>query len=122
MSGPRNRRDVSPAVRLAVLALAVLPLSLFPATAQDKPGGSSASGPGPLDQLRFEEKPVSLTGNGGEVWCVANSPDGEVLASGSADKTVRLWDVHAGKLRATLKGHNDVVSGVAFSPDGKVLA
>jgi len=56
------------------------------------------------------------------VHSVAISPDGKVLASGSDDRTVRLWDLHTGKELTTLKGHADHVNGVAFGPDGKTLA
>jgi WD40 repeat protein len=53
---------------------------------------------------------------------VAFSPDGKTLASGSADHTIKLWEVATGKEQATLKGHTRVVTSVAFSPDGKTLA
>ena len=56
------------------------------------------------------------------VTSVAFSPDGQTLASGSWDKTIRLWDVHTRTLKATLEGHTDYVYCVAFSPDGQMLA
>ena len=64
----------------------------------------------------------------GWVTSVAFSPDGEILASGSADHTIRLWHVETGQHKATLKGregekgHEGEVTSVAFAPDGKTLA
>jgi WD40 repeat protein len=53
---------------------------------------------------------------------VAFSPDGQLLAPGFDDDTIKLWDVANGRLVRTLEGHTDVVLSVAFSPDGKILA
>ncbi len=50
------------------------------------------------------------------------SRPGWVLASGSDDQTVRLWDIHTGECKRILQGHNNWVRSVAFSPDGKLLA
>jgi WD40 repeat protein len=49
---------------------------------------------------------------------VAFSSDGRRALSGSADQTVRLWDVADGRELYCYKGHTDTVRGVAFSPDG----
>ncbi|MEO0767961.1 MAG: NB-ARC domain-containing protein [Cyanobacteria bacterium J06649_4] len=55
------------------------------------------------------------------VCSVAFSPDGTQLVSGSADRTIRLWDVTTGECLQTLEGHQNWVMAVAFSPDGTQL-
>ncbi|KAL8353836.1 hypothetical protein RB601_003595 [Gaeumannomyces tritici] len=64
----------------------------------------------------------TLEGHGGSVSSVAFSPDGQRLASGSGDNTVKLWDAATGACLQTLEGHSDEVLSVAFSPDGQRLA
>jgi WD40 repeat protein len=47
---------------------------------------------------------------------------GGILASGSNDKTVKLWDWQTGNCISSLEGHTDFIYGIAFSPDGQILA
>ncbi len=64
----------------------------------------------------------TLAGDTGDVISVAFSPDGRLLASGSLDKTTKLWRVVDGTKIRTLAGHIYPVHSVAFSPDGTLLA
>ncbi len=63
-----------------------------------------------------------LEGHLAVILDVAFSPNGQLLADGSADHTVRLWDVQSGQLLQILMGHTGWVWSVAFSPDGQTLA
>ncbi len=65
---------------------------------------------------------ASWTEHTEDVQGVAFSPDGEMLASGSADNSIHLWHVRDGTVAQVLRGHTDNVTSVAFSPDGQVLA
>ncbi|WP_293354425.1 MULTISPECIES: serine/threonine-protein kinase [unclassified Microcoleus] len=64
----------------------------------------------------------TLTGHKNLIYSVAFSPNGEVIASASDDKTIKLWRVEDGQEIVTLAGHTNSVYTVAFSPDGLMLA
>lgn len=83
--------------------------------AQDKP----PVGP-PAPQPKFV-----LKGHTDPVYSVAFSADGKRIATGSFDKSVKLWDASTGKELRTFAGkagHQNLVTAVAFSPDGSSIA
>jgi WD40 repeat protein len=63
-----------------------------------------------------------LRGHSDSITSIAFSPDSKYLASGSQDKTVKLWSVESQKEVTSLLGHNNKITSVTFSPDGKYLA
>ncbi|KAK4042439.1 WD40-repeat-containing domain protein [Parachaetomium inaequale] len=62
-----------------------------------------------------------LLGHHNYVYCLAFSPKGNILASGSYDEAVFLWDVRAGRLMRSLPAHSDPVSGIDFCRDGTLV-
>jgi WD40 repeat protein/predicted Ser/Thr protein kinase len=65
---------------------------------------------------------MTLKGHSGDVSSVAFSPEGDQIASGSTDNTIKLWDAATGQEVLTLKGHSHEVYDVAFSPGGRRIA
>lgn len=57
--------------------------------------------------------------DGDQVFAIALSPVGDVVASGSYDGTVRLWDIETGKVITKWKGHTKRVRSVCWSSDGE---
>jgi WD40 repeat protein/serine/threonine protein kinase len=70
---------------------------------------------------KYNGEQSRLSGHAGPVTAVAFSPDDRLLASGSSDSKISLWDHVAGKTWITLSGHSGRVTALAFSPDGKQL-
>lgn len=63
---------------------------------------------------------IWAAGNG--IICIDFSPDGKILASGTRDRLIHLWDAEKGVHLGILEGHDDQVMSVNFSSDGKLLA
>ncbi len=73
-------------------------------------------------ERRYQQTLLHAHGHLASVYAVAYSPDGKRLASGSYDRTVKVWDAATGEEVRTLRGHAKAILGVAFSPDGRRLA
>jgi RNA polymerase sigma factor (sigma-70 family) len=109
---------------LAVLAAPAKPLPNPPAAGNEKPAQEPTPTPRADDPL--PEGAVARLGtgrfrHGSNVWSVAFSPNGKVLASGGSDG-VRSWDVATGKQLRMWHGFPSSVESVAFSPDGGTQA
>jgi hypothetical protein len=84
--------------------------------------------PAPVQTQDFSSSPQTwshlhtLTGHSDWVYSLAISPDGQTLASGSFDKTIKLWQLSTGQLTHSLSEHSKAVFCVAISPDGQTLA
>lgn len=63
----------------------------------------------------------TLTGHSADVNAVAFSPDGQDIATGSDDTTIKVWNLSTGEELGTLRGHSASVYAIAFSPDGQTL-
>lgn len=63
-----------------------------------------------------------LQGHENAVQALAVDPAGRWLASGSADSTVKLWNLESREVRRTMRGRGDFISSLSFTPDGSTLA
>lgn len=68
----------------------------------------------------------TLAGHSSMVHAVSISPDGKIFASGSSDKTIKLWELESGKQLRQLGGwfssHSGIVDTLVFSHDGEIIA
>lgn len=87
----------------------------------EKPAARNPAITQPLDTLQLR---ATLTGHTSFVWSVAWSTDGQMLASGGSDQTVRIWDAQDGQVLRILDLHGFMnnVNSVSFSPDGEQVA
>ncbi|MGH3685677.1 MAG: TIR domain-containing protein, partial [Pseudonocardiaceae bacterium] len=111
-AGTAGRTDLRTALQLSIAAQRIYPN-----------GETQASLASLLTSTPYEG---TLIGHTSPVTSVAFAPDGHTLATGSADRTVRLWDLtnpaQPRQLNPPLTGHTAPVLGVAFAPDGHTLA
>ncbi|MGL4620624.1 nSTAND1 domain-containing NTPase [Chroococcidiopsis sp.] len=73
------------------------------------------------DAIAVSTERNALRGHQGAVWASAFSPDGQIIASGSIDKTIRLWDKSGKPIGQPFQGHQQGVFSIAFSPDGQYI-
>jgi WD40 repeat protein len=78
-----------------------------------------------LWELASGQEVATLQGHAESTLCLAFSPDGRLLASGSGDRwsdddhTVRIWDVATARELRRFEAHRGMVNAIAFTPDGR---
>ncbi len=78
-----------------------------------------------IREVNFSDADLShstFTNTFGGILSLAISPDSKLIAAGTANGEVRLWQSSCATPYITCKGHADWVGSVAFSPDGRILA
>jgi WD40 repeat protein len=79
--------------------------------------------PDPPKAIGYEQLSIAktITGHSSYVNTLAISPDGQTLVSGSADKTIKVWNLSIGQEILTLKSHLNPINTLVISPDGQTL-
>ena len=113
------------AQRLAFQSLAVVEANpgqaLLLALEAAARGSSLSANNALLTSLEACREQRRLLGHAQGIHWASFSPDGELVATASADGTARIWSAADGEVRQILKGHAGEVSTAAFSPDGRRL-
>ncbi|XVE79279.1 hypothetical protein DITRI_Ditri14bG0045000 [Diplodiscus trichospermus] len=88
-----------------------------------KPGsGTTEFGSGEPPDVENWKVAMTLRGHTADVVDLNWSPDDSILASGSLDNTIHIWDMSNGICTAVLRGHSSLVKGVAWDPIGSFIA
>ncbi|GAV58578.1 WD40 domain-containing protein/Hira domain-containing protein [Cephalotus follicularis] len=88
-----------------------------------KPGsGTTEFGSGEPPDVENWKVAMTLRGHTADVVDLNWSPDDSILASGSLDNTVHIWNMSNGICTAVLRGHSSLVKGVAWDPIGSFIA
>jgi WD40 repeat protein len=75
-----------------------------------------------IENIDFKAAVIrKLKGHSGKINCLEISPNGKMMASGSDDKTIIIWDLATGKVLKTLQGHTWKITSVSWSIDGNYL-
>jgi hypothetical protein len=89
---------------------------------QSQPTGQPPGQPGASPPPANKVSPLgTLKGHSGSVDVLSFSPDGKLLASGGADKSIRIWNAQAGTAKNVITDNPDAIVGLTFLADGKTL-